>query len=65
MQLLRDSLRALSGRVLVDPGADPLEATRYIFHAPFVVLSHNAVPDPILTYTNQACMKLFEMDWDN
>lgn len=65
VQLLRDSLRVLSGRDLVGPGVGPLEAARLIFYAPFVVLSHNTDPDPILTYANQACMKLFEIDWEH
>jgi len=64
VQLLRDSLRELNGRDLVEPGSGPAEAAREIFYAPFVVLSHNSDPDPILTYANQACMRLFEMDWD-
>jgi hypothetical protein len=63
VQLLRDSLRTLNGRDLVEAGTAPAEFARQIFYAPFVVLSHNSDPDPILTYANLACMRLFAMDW--
>ncbi len=35
-----------------------------LFRAPFVVLSHNAAPDPILTYGSLTALKLFALTWD-
>lgn len=64
VQLLCDSLRTLNGRDLVEARLGSAEAARQIFYAPFVVLSHNSDPDPILTYANLACMRLFEMGWN-
>ena len=64
IQLLCNSLLALTGRNLVEPGLDPVEAARQIFHAPFVVLSHNTDPDPVLTYANLAGLDLFELEWE-
>jgi hypothetical protein len=64
VQLMCESLRVRSGRVLTGEGLEPIEAARLIFHAPFVVLSHNTDVDPVLTYANLAGLALFEMDWD-
>jgi hypothetical protein len=64
VQLLLESLRVCTGRNLVDAEVSPEEAARRIFHGPFVVLSHNADPDPVLTYGNLAGLDLFEMTWE-
>lgn len=37
---------------------------RCLFEADFAVLSHNAAPEPIFNYANQAAMRLFGMHWD-
>lgn len=63
-ELLRSSLHNLTGRDLVDDEIDAATAAKAIFHAPFVVLSHNTEADPILTYANLAGLKLFELDWE-
>jgi hypothetical protein len=62
-RLLRMSYRSLTGRDLLDPALDDREAARQLFEAPFAVLSHNADPDPILTYGNRRVLDLFELDW--
>ncbi len=62
--LLRDSLHKLTGRDLVEGRPSALAAARQLFHAPFVLLSHNTDTDPILTYANLACLRLFEMQWE-
>ena len=64
VQLLLKSLRLFTGRDLVDAKASPEDTARRIFHAPFVVLSHNADPDPVLSYGNLAGLDLFEMTWE-
>lgn len=61
---LRRSFHALTGRDLLDPTLSPEAAADALFHAPFVVLSHNADPDPILTYGNQTALELFELAWE-
>ena len=53
-----------TGRYLVDPELPKVEQARQLFHAPFAVLSHDAAPDPLLNYSNQAGLALFELTWD-
>lgn len=61
---LRRSYHALTGRHLIDPALSPDAAAEALFHAPFVVLSHDAAPDPILTYGNRAALDLFALTWE-
>lgn len=61
---LQASLRHWTGRELVD-GTLPLpEQARWLFEAPFALLSHDAAPDPVFTYVNRTAMALWEMDWE-
>ena len=63
--LLRRNLRELTGgRDLIEPKATDAETARAIYHAPFVLLSHDRAPDPILTYGNRLALKLFELTWE-
>lgn len=63
-ELLRRSFHALTGRDLIDPALSPDAAAEALFHAPFVILSHNTAPDPILTYGNLTVLKLFALSWE-
>ena len=60
---LRNSFHALTGRHLIDPALSPEAAAAALFHAPFVVLSHDTAPDPILTYGNLTALELFALSW--
>ena len=62
--LLRESHRHWTGRPLLDPRMTHEEAARYLFHAPFVVVSHGAEPDPRFNYGNQTALSLFAMGWE-
>ncbi|CUH80969.1 MEKHLA domain protein [Tritonibacter multivorans] len=35
-----------------------------LYHAPFVILSHDVSEDPVLTYGNLMAQTLWEMGWD-
>lgn len=61
---LRRAFSMLTGRYLLEPTLSPVEAAAALFHAPFVVLSHNTAPDPLLTYGNQAALDLFALSWE-
>jgi hypothetical protein len=62
--LLLSSLRRWTGRTLVDSALPAEEQARRIFEAPFVLLSHDAAPDPILNYANRTGLQLFELAWN-
>ena len=40
------------------------DQARQIFAAPFILLSSNTAPDPLLNYGNQKGLELWEMTWD-
>ena len=64
VQHLLDSYRHFVGRTLIEhDGSDWPSIAREIYHAPFVLLSHDTAADPIFNYANQCAMELFEMDW--
>jgi hypothetical protein len=41
------------------------DAARYLYHAPFAVVSHDTAKDPIFNYANQTALSLFAMDWES
>ncbi len=57
--LLVDSYRRWTGRDLLTSDAPAFD----LYHAPFVVLSHDTATDPHFTYANLAAQKRFEMSW--
>jgi hypothetical protein len=61
--LLMRSHRLWTGRQLLDGGLSPREAAYALYHAPFVLLSHDSAPDPRFTYANLAAQTRFEMTW--
>ena len=64
VNLLRRSLRELTGRDLAEGISSDTEAAETLFYAPFVLLSHNTEADPILTYGNRQALDLFELTWE-
>ena len=62
-RLLR-SFRRWTGRDLLTGDGSPRELAKYLFHAPFVVISHGTEGDPIFNYANRAALELWEMPWD-
>jgi hypothetical protein len=61
-----DSHRALTGRPLIalPEGADDATIAAALYHAPQVVLAHNAAEDPVFIYANLSAQRLWELDWD-
>jgi hypothetical protein len=53
--------RLLHREILPDCTADDLG--RRLYGAPFVVLAHDAAPDPLFFYANLAAQELFAMSW--
>jgi hypothetical protein len=63
--LLRRSLLHWMGRDLAPPRMNDVEAARFLFTAPFALLSHDTQPDPVFNYANQTAMSLFAMSWED
>jgi hypothetical protein len=61
LRLVESHLR-LTGRALL-PETPVTAVGRALYHAPFVVLSHDTGDDPLFTYANQAAQALFELPW--
>jgi MEKHLA domain len=53
-----------TGKSLIETDSPMEEQARRLFYAPFVLLSHNTAPDPILNYANRAALTLFELTWE-
>ncbi|MFZ4701505.1 MAG: MEKHLA domain-containing protein, partial [Candidatus Methylumidiphilus sp.] len=62
--LMLHSYRHWLKRPLLGP-MNELDAARYLFHAPFAVVSHNTAKEPIFNYANQTAMNLFAMSWED
>jgi hypothetical protein len=60
IELISRSFQDLLGYSLL-PETDHL--AEHLFHAPFVLLSHNTDADPIFNYANAQGLKLFELTW--
>lgn len=54
-----------TGKDLIGPNRSPEAQARELFYAPFVILSHDTAPDPILNYANQTGLRLFGLSWDD
>ncbi len=62
--MLRHSFRHWTKQELVAPAMGVQDAARYLFQAPFAVVSHDTAKAPIFNYANQAALSLFAMSWD-
>jgi hypothetical protein len=62
-QLIARSLRHWTGRDLLPGQFNSLGFSRFVFEAPFVLVSHGTEADPVLNYGNAAALKLWEMSW--
>jgi hypothetical protein len=50
---------------LIPDGIKGTQAAQWLYGvAPFAVLAHNALPDPLFVYGNKAAQRLFEYEWD-
>jgi hypothetical protein len=58
--LISDSFKNLLGYPLLPETADMAER---LFHAPFVLLSHNTATEPLFNYANAQGLRLFELSW--
>lgn len=61
--LLQQSYQHFLGQDLL-LAQQPEDLARLLFHAPYVLLSHNTENDPIFTYANMKAIELFGYSWD-
>lgn len=59
--ILQDSFLLLTGANL--GGLSEKMSAEALYHAPFVVLSHDTQTEPVFTYGNLCAQRLFEMSW--
>jgi len=57
---IAESYRRLSGRPLVSPEDDPVEA---LWSAPLAIVAHGTDPDPVFFFGNRSALALFDMDF--
>lgn len=62
--LLGDSYRRLLGIPLMEGICGSAAFAEALFHAPFALVSHDTVEDPVFNYANLQALTLFEMHWD-
>jgi len=60
-QAILDSYERLLGKTLIARHGTPVEQAKRLFHAPFVVVSHDTQADPILNYANQMALELWKI----
>ncbi|MFM0721964.1 MEKHLA domain-containing protein [Paraburkholderia strydomiana] len=64
-KLLSNSYSRLLGKPLVPERVSIEDAPRWLYEsAPFGLLAHNTMADPVFVYGNMTAQKLFEYDWD-
>lgn len=64
VELIRRNHQFWTGQDLFEPGLNAADFARSLYHAPFVLLTHDANPDPVFTYANEKAQSLFNMSWE-
>jgi hypothetical protein len=63
--LLLGSLRHCTGRNIVDNALPLQQQAEQLFHASFVIASHDAAADPVFNYGNKTALALWEISWED
>lgn len=63
-QILSSSYQQLLGKELINNASTPQQLSQALFHAPFVLVSHDTQADPIFNYGNRAALQLWSISWD-
>lgn len=61
--LIGSSYRNLLGKALIPEAHSDKDFARFLFYAPFAVLSHDSAADPLFNYANLKGLALFELSW--
>ncbi|MEL6495889.1 MAG: MEKHLA domain-containing protein [Cyanobacteria bacterium J06623_7] len=63
IQIVNQSYWRLFNKNLIEPVGTPAQLSEQLFHAPFVLVSHDTQSDPIFNYANQTALQLWSMSW--
>ena len=63
-RLIIESYATLLGRSLIDPEGSDIARAERLYRTPLVVVAHGTEVDPMLSYGNDAALRLWEMDAD-
>lgn len=63
-QCLLDSYEQYLQRSLISRKDSQEEQAKFLFFAPFSLVSHDNQKDPLLNYGNQTALNLWEMTWE-
>ncbi|MCC0177852.1 MEKHLA domain-containing protein [Waterburya agarophytonicola K14] len=63
-KILVNSYQQLLDKELINTANTPQALSQTLFHAPFVIVSHDTQADPIFNYGNQAALQLWSISWD-
>lgn len=64
VELIRRNHLFWTGQDLFEQRLDSTAFARALYHAPFVLLTHDAKPDPVFNYANEKAQNLFDMSWE-
>jgi len=62
---IRNSYRQLLLKELIPDSQSDEQFARQLFYAPFALVSHDTVSDPVFNYANLKALELFELSWED
>jgi hypothetical protein len=62
--LMSNSYRKLLGKDLISKNKAYETPAKTLFHAPFVIVSHNTAEDPVFNYANLKALEVFGFSWE-
>ena len=60
-----NSYRQLLLKELIPDSQSDEQFARQLFYAPFALVSHDTVSDPVFNYANLKALELFELSWED
>ena len=64
IELLLRSYNRCTGKILLDINGSPEEIAEKVVNAPFALVSHDNVDDPVFNFGNRTALELFELSWE-
>jgi len=64
VSFLLSSYQRWTGYALIDSALTLTQQAEALYHAPFVVVSHNTLADPVFCYANITAQTLWNLSWE-